>query len=109
MIIWRTFQNKTIPATELDQQHLSNIYWYHKIFFNYNYEFVFDELKNRFNGQILPYKPHISFKLEMNGLKERNMLVETNADDHLRLVKKYSIILNDQVIGEYQIPLGEYL
>lgn len=67
---WKTFSGALIPASQMSHQHLSNIHYYFKIFFNRTHAFAFKQLEERFNGELLPYRPTIDFRSEIEGLVE---------------------------------------
>lgn len=79
---WVTFKGKKVSIDTIDHQHLSNCYWFGKIVGNLSDEDLKDfisESKERFNGQLLPYRPHVDFKFEINELKKQGALeVEGN-------------------------------
>lgn len=93
---WRTFAGKNVTMQTIDQQHLSNVYWYMRIFHNMKDSELFQihsELKERFNGQLLPYRPHISFIEEIQFLNEKEMI-------QIRDLFYYDIIFQNTIIGE---------
>lgn len=70
---WKTFRGKEVSLDTVDHQHLSNCYWYQKVILNVEHKdlsFIIDMLEERFNGQLLPYRPHLQFKLEITFLEE---------------------------------------
>ena len=101
---WTSFQNKVVDTETIDHQHLSNAYWYCRVVLNHtSYKSVFSlsELKQifseRFNGQILPYRPHVDFKWEIEFLKKEGFLKwETKW--------KGTITFENEVIGEIYLP-----
>lgn len=103
---WLTFDKRAIPFSELSQQHISNIYWYHKIFFPKSSMVIetlpelLKEIENRFNGQLLPYRPHTNFKIEIELLVKNHMLI-LNLNSSTELSYKYDIVYEEKVIGEY--------
>lgn len=67
--VWHTFYGRQIPLEQLSHQHLSNIIWYWKIIFKESiYKAITDQVDTRFGGQILPYRPLISFTNEIDTL-----------------------------------------
>lgn len=54
-----------------------------------------EQLEQRFNGQLLPYRPHVSFKAEIEMLEEKKMLF----DDEKHMNKKI-IMFGGLEIGE---------
>ena len=78
---WQTFDNRMMTLGEMDQQHLSNIYYYYKYVYTAHIggtcllvpacnlkELIQRVLNHRFNGQLLAYRPHVNFKFEMETL-----------------------------------------
>jgi hypothetical protein len=61
--VWTTANGVQKPFSQIDQQHLSNILWYHEVihnvtrFNNYIMSMIHNELVNRFNGERLLWKP----------------------------------------------------
>lgn len=91
---WTTFKGKKVTFETIDHQHLSNIYWFRKVCwdddsFCKTVEFISAE---RFNGQILPYRPHIDFKEEIGLLRRKGYLFQKDGG--------YSIVVNGKEIGE---------
>ena len=94
---WLTFNGKLANLREIDHQHLSNCYWYSKIF-NFpqciqNVVF-FNEINRRFSGKILEYLPHPDFKYEISELRNKNMLVKVGSAGF------YLIKLEEEIIGK---------
>jgi hypothetical protein len=80
---WRTFQGKPATPQTIDQQHLSNVFWFNLIFHNTKLTWVQKELSERFNGQLLEYRPHADFEEEIDSLRSRGMLsYKGSAHDH---------------------------
>lgn len=84
---WRTFNGKMVSFSTIDHQHLSNVYYHWKyaspIIQGANFDkdtqteifrFVQKELDDRFNGQLLPYRPHAKFTMEIEALKKAGMV-----------------------------------
>ena len=98
---WTTFQGKRVSFKSIDHQHLSNCYWFNRIvrgISDSDLGFVKDELAKRFNGQLMPYRPHIDFVFEITFLKQHNMLVQTNPF-------KQEILFEGHWIGEIITPV----
>lgn len=96
-VSWTTFRGKKVSLDEIDHQHLSNCYWYSLLISKRSANeviFILQEMKERFNGQILPYRPHVDFEMELDYLRENGLLREDN-----------KIYLKDRVIGEVSNPL----
>lgn len=75
---WTTFMGKQVSFDTIDHQHLSNIYWYNRIVNNQTndeLDFIMDVLKERFNGQLKKYRPHIDFKQELYVLENNGNLI----------------------------------
>lgn len=86
---------------ELDHQHLSNIYWFNKIIWERddNYlKFILDQIRDRFEGQLLDYIPQWQFKQEIGYLDKMGFLnwnqEHTEAD----------VIYDGHIVGHYIIP-----
>ena len=91
--VWTTFQGKKVTLDSIDHQHLSNVYWYGRIFFNIIPKNVLQKLAERFNGQVLEYRPHIDFHHELEHLERKGLLVWTKT-----AVAKVGIITFEGVI-----------
>lgn len=107
---WRTFQGKVVTLETADQQHLSNVYWFNRIFTKESRLHggvditdmqVTEELGRRFNGQILPYRPHVEFLDELRELKKREMLERPDASG-----TKVRIVM---YCNRRAIPIGEII
>jgi hypothetical protein len=88
---WFT-QNGPLKPSQLDQQHLSNIYWYFYIVLNTKMEWAFTEIQKRFDGKILVYSPSPEFKAEIKFLVERGF-IEKNSNEKTKrndLIIKHS-------------------
>ena len=75
---------------------MSNVYWFLRIVHNTPKEALADiqkKMDERFNGQLLPYRPHVKFEQEIQFLKEKGMLSEIH-ESH------YAIIWNGEIVGE---------
>jgi hypothetical protein len=85
---WHSETGEIKLISEIDHQHLSNIIWFDKIFkcFN-NIGSVYLELLNRFNNELLPYKP-LPITNEIMNLRELNMVDKHN-----------NIIFENKIIG----------
>ena len=99
---WKTFQGKTASFNTIDHQHLSNCYWFAKIIFGYEETDlhlieISNKLEERFNGQLLPYRPHVNFKMEIDELNKKGFLRYDNNNSN-------RIIIHN---GNYEI--GEIL
>lgn len=88
----RTYDNRRVPITEMTQQHLSNWCWYNKIVLGNDDEDVpifFDELIERFDGELLPYRPKRDFYYEIGFLYSNGYVNEDG-----------KIIYENHIIGE---------
>jgi hypothetical protein len=85
--IWTTFNKREIPVVELDHQHLSNIYWFHLLIHKEKLDWAMDEIRTRFNGQLLEYKPHIDYAHELENLESAGFLhwKNINTGDQIRI------------------------
>jgi hypothetical protein len=98
---WNTFQGRPVSLVSIDQQHLSNVYWYMLIVLGTPSSELFqiqEQLDDRFNGQLMPYRPHPAFIHEIQTLNNKGLL-------HLREESSAGmticdIIYNETVIGE---------
>jgi hypothetical protein len=108
---WTTFAGKPVSLDSIDHQHLSNCYWFNRILFevpigDFHLLRILGELADRFNGQLLPYRPHIEFRWEIRHLRNRGFirthLLEdsTTVDNHVE-----EIWFMGQKVGEIINPL----
>jgi hypothetical protein len=93
---WKTFQGKIVTPHEIDQQHLSNVYWYTLIFCETVSEWVIGILAERFNGQLLEYRPHVDFTEEILALRDRGMINEITLTPWIH---DQQIVYKGEVIG----------
>jgi hypothetical protein len=97
----RTFKNKVITLGTADHQHLSNMIHYTTHIDESSTQNCVDatmvaieQIHERFNGQVLPYRPHVEFIDEIRVLRKKNMLIDDTT-------KFRVIIMYDNVeIGE---------
>ena len=90
-----TFDGRAIKYSNLEHQHLSNIYWFNTIHHNrgrYYDVSLMEELDNRFKGKILSYKPLKRFKGEIDGLRRIGCILKNNNQE--------LIIFNGNIVGE---------
>ncbi len=108
---WTTFKGKRVSLATIDHQHLSNCYWFNRILFNtpvgdFHLLTILSELAERFNGQLLPYRPHIQFTWEIENLREGGYVhvnytgVELTEKNHVE-----EIWFMGQRVGEIINPL----
>lgn len=70
---WTTYDGRRVNLREINHSHLSNTYWYLRIFHNIIPINIIQELDRRFGGEILEYKPIID--LEIEELNKMGMVV----------------------------------
>jgi len=92
---WETFDGRKILIDDITHQHLSNIYYYTHFTLPQCYPDsirmeVRTELKNRFGGVILPYKPVSNFPYERERLQYLGYLQPDN-----------TIVAHGQKLGAY--------
>lgn len=94
-----SFNKKDGDLSTIDQQHLSNCWWFLKVFRDKEgveiRELIKQQLVKRFNGQLFPYKPHIANLPEIKALEEAGMLLEVTNE-----FNTYDIIFKEKKIGE---------
>ena len=66
---WKTFKGNNVSFDSIDHQHLSNVYWYTKLILEGDTYLPLRKASERFNGQILDYKPHADFLAEIDKLE----------------------------------------
>ncbi len=93
---WYTFDGVKKRVSEIDHQHLSNIIYF-MAYVNSGYrqsikDGFHTELKRRFNGILLSWKPLRRFEGEMEFLKENNYLKEHKDSTF--------IVINNKIIGQ---------
>ena len=79
---WITF-DRIISVEDMTHQHASNIYYFVNYIMSHAYpqslkDEVNEIINTRFNGVILPYRPHPDFVGEKNLLKKLGYLKENN-------------------------------
>jgi hypothetical protein len=98
------FNKKEGDFDKIDHQHLSNCWWFLKVFRPEEgkdvRELIKRQLLSRFNGQLLPYRPHIEFKTEIQELDSLGMLHKIEDEFH-----SYNIIHQGKKIGEIRFPI----
>lgn len=82
---WTTFKGKEVSFDTIDHQHLSNCYWFSKIVYDLEDTDIHlinitNKLAERFNGQLLPYRPHIQFATEIGLLNSKGFLRYDNSN-----------------------------
>jgi hypothetical protein len=99
---WRSFRDKDVTDETIDHQHLSNIFWYYRILIGSLDNLpagMKQTLDDKFNGQLLPYRPHIKFEAEIKDLEESGYLVWHNSEK-----KNGDIYVHDEWVGEVIKP-----
>lgn len=93
---WTTFHGKKASFDTIDHQHLSNIFYFWKYALDIDPERCEEDFKliqfyldDRFNGQLLSYRPHSKFTQELEMLRDKGYLKEDG-----------KIIVNGTMIGE---------
>ena len=86
-----TYDGRQIQLDAMSQQHLSNAYYYNLV--RNSPIAVLDsylkQLQQRFDNELLPYRPKVNFQQEINFLKKNNMIDQHN-----------NIIFNGKIIGK---------
>ena len=74
--IWKNYFGKETPVSKLDDQHLSNIYWYNLVLFDDVPECILDEIKSRNGGKldVLLWKP-LPIPSEIKNLRDKGMII----------------------------------
>lgn len=94
---YSTFEGKSVDVNKVDHQHLSNIYWFQKIFNNTTLsKLLMERFDKEFDGVILPYRPHPKFKQEIDRLEYMGLLSWKEIDGR----KCADIIWDGHVVGE---------
>ena len=69
---YTSFNGRKTNLDEMDHQHLSNIYWFNRILNNVlpnRLTLITNITNTKFEGVILPYRPHPDFKGEVDRLE----------------------------------------
>lgn len=95
-----SFNKKDGDFETIDQQHLSNCWWFLKVFGENEKtkdtrEMINRQLIERFNGHLFPYRPHVANLPEIKELEKRGMLKEVEDE-----FNTYDIIFSDKKIGK---------
>lgn len=78
---YTTFENRKVDTDKMDQQHLSNVYWFQKLINGIDcHKEILAQLNNRFDGKILPYRPMPKFRSEIDSLDRLGYLVWKDID-----------------------------
>jgi hypothetical protein len=116
---WQTFKGKTCTFETIDHQHMSNCYWFSRIVgglaSNHSHlQEIKHMLEERFNGQLLPYRPHVQFEYEIDYLKDHGhikphrqypvdtMVLGANGHEHTYNIdhSKFDIWFEGNCVGE---------
>ena len=96
MAKWGSFNGKSREISDLDQQHMSNILWYHELIFDITegrrVDIIKDELDLRFEGVRLPYQPVDTFKTEIEMLKRKGYIKDNGLNE--------DVVVNGIKVGE---------
>lgn len=104
---WTTFQGRQVTFDTVDHQHLSNVYWYSLICLEtpiQHLKGIMDKIEERFNGQLLPYRPHSKFRQEIVTLLGIKDCMRMSADKTC-----IEIWYKDVRVGEYWDPVTQLL
>lgn len=86
--VWQTAEGRKLPMSKISHQHLSNIYWYNRVFstdirqrsykqrMEFCMRFAEHKIKELYHGEILLWKP--LYKYEKIWLEELNLLTEND-------------------------------
>ena len=88
---WKTFDGREVTLQTIDHQHISNVYWFCKIFYGCSdivLSEVLFEISDRFKGIVLPYHPHPSFTAEHDLLRLKGLVNE-----------KREIVYKGEIVG----------
>lgn len=98
---YTNYKGEKKQLVNLDHQHLSNIYWFNRIIWSRDDDYlslILEQIKIRFEGTILPYIPQWQFFSEVQYLDKMDYLVwndsRTEAD----------IVYFGDVVGHYTTP-----
>lgn len=90
-----TFDGRLIKYSNLEHQHLSNIYWFNTVLHGHEHDYdeaLLAELDKRFKGEMLSYKPLKRFPAETFLLKAKGFVVEEDGRE--------VIYFNGKEVGE---------
>lgn len=98
---YTTYTGEKKQLDQIDQQHLSNIYWFNRVIWNRDDNYlshILEQINTRFEGKILPYIPQWQFTQEIEILDKTGKFIwdqdRTEAD----------IIYAGHIIGHYITP-----
>lgn len=98
------FNKKEGDFDKIDHQHLSNCWWFIKVFGEnseaekYTLEVIKRQLLDRFNGQLMPYHPHIQNKGEIKALEAQGMVFQDPSEHNA-----FDIIFEGKKIGKIRL------
>jgi len=98
---WTTFNGRKVTLWDIDQQHLSNVYYFNTLIGQQSKNDDFIKilqkvLDEKFNGQLLPYRPHRNFYQEIKILEQMGYL-NTNGEIHVNGVKIGEIVTTESI------------
>lgn len=91
-----TADGKTVSHNEMTHQHLSNCVWHFRVWKNSpdsSLAHFFETLKRRFNGELLPFRPVMTFQAEIKALYLAGMVEKVDEF-------KSNIRWKGEIIGE---------
>jgi hypothetical protein len=91
-----TYDGRRLDHDDMTHQHLSNCVWHFRIWSNAvdsRLTHFFETLERRFNGELLPFRPPLRFRNEIEGLYKADLVVPV--DEY-----KSNIVYKGVIIGE---------
>ena len=70
---WETYDGRSIPISQLDDQHLSNCFWFSTVMWETPHYKIIEEVEKRFGGKPLEWKP-LPVPNEINWLRSLGMI-----------------------------------
>jgi hypothetical protein len=74
---WETYDGRSIPISQLDDQHLSNCFWFSTVMWEEPHHLIIQEVEKRFGGKPLEWKP-LPVPNEINWLRSLGMIHGTD-------------------------------
>jgi hypothetical protein len=99
--MYKSFDGSKRKLEEMDQQHLSNIFWYNTIcngFYPDQMKFVTDLIP-----ELLPYRPHPDFKPEIDYLDLMGHLIWNNDGTWADIVLKKDLTFKDKTFASGEV------
>lgn len=99
--MYKSFDGSKRKLEEMDQQHLSNIFWYNTIcngFLPEQMKFVTDHIT-----ELLPYKPHPDFNHEIDYLDIMGHLLWDNDRTWAEIVLKKDLTFKDKTFASGEV------